>query len=301
MKLLSWTSVQVKEYCESLDNHEKQELYKQVIKEAKGVLESNEIDQLKKLSEVAVAMEEVCKKELIKSLDAENPLREANIVVESGGLTNYLFSLGDSSKLYDLRENKGEALHQAVKSNDVELVKHLLTILLPEKISKMDLDYLHEKLSKAYEEQNLSEDMKIYLENKIRLYGFLCGCKNNMRAIELFANRPEDDYEIDRLLLFVIMEGVEEEELLQKINVMIKLLTKYERFEELEYKVRRLKSELESGKSKYPIEIMQASIEEREKEMLEIEEKYIKPVDLVDERKRLVKQLLGRYEREKLH
>ncbi|APR99047.1 hypothetical protein [Wolbachia endosymbiont of Folsomia candida] len=206
MKLLSWTSVQVQEHCESLDNKEKQELYRQVLKKAKDAIESNDISQLKKLSEVTVVMEEVCEKELIKSCDDENPLREANIVVENKGLTNYLFSLGGSSKLYDLRENKEEALYQAIKSNDVELVKHLLTILLPEKINKMDLDYLHEKLSKAYEEPNLSEDMKIYLENKIRLYGFLCGCKNNIGAIELFANRPEADYEIDRLLLFVIMD-----------------------------------------------------------------------------------------------
>ncbi|APR98609.1 hypothetical protein [Wolbachia endosymbiont of Folsomia candida] len=82
---------------------------------------------------------------------------------------------------------------------------------------------------------------------------------------------------------------------------MIELLTKYERFEELEYKIRRLKSELESGKSKYSTEVIQASIKEREKEMFEIEEKYIKPVNLVDERQRLVKQLLSRYERTKLH
>lgn len=165
----------------------------------------------------------------------------------------------------------------------------------------MDLNYLKEELSKAYEEPNLSEDMKNYLENKIRLYGFLCGCKHNMDPIELFANRPEADYEIDRLLLFVIMEKITEEELLSKINRMIELFKKYERFEELEYKVRRLKSELESGKSKYPTQIIQASIKGREKEMLEIEEKYIKPVNLVDERQKLVKQLLSRYEREKLH
>ncbi|WP_168464811.1 hypothetical protein [Wolbachia endosymbiont of Ctenocephalides felis wCfeT] len=301
MNLLLQTPLEVKKHCESLDNKGKQELYQQVLEDAQDATESNDIDRLKKLSEVAVAIEEVSERELLKPYDDENSLREANIVVESGGLTNYLFSLGDSSKLYDLRENKGEALYQAVKSNDVELVKHLLTILLPEEISKMDLNYLNEALSKAYEEPNLSEDMKNYLENKIRLYGFLCGCKHNMDPIELFANRPEANYEIDKFLLSMIMEKIEEEELLSKINGMIELLKKYEKFNELEYKVRRLKLELESGKSKYSTEVIQDSIKEREKEMEEIEAKYIQPIDLVDERSRLVKQLLSRYERAKLH
>jgi hypothetical protein len=286
------TWARFKEKSNRIPDNGKQELYKQIIEEAKDATENHNIDKLKKLSEIAVAVEEVSERELLKSFDDENPLREANIVVESDGLTNYLFSLGCSSKLYDLRENTGEALYEAIKSDDVELVKHVLTILLPEAISKMDLNYLNEELSKAYEEPNLSKDMKNYLEKKIRLYGFLCGCKNNMGAIELFANRPEADYEIDRLLLFLIVEKVEEEELLCKINGVIELLTKYERFEELEYKVRRLKSELESGKSKYPIEIVQESIEKREKEMREIEEKYIRPTDLVGERERLVKRLL---------
>ncbi|MDD9332049.1 MAG: hypothetical protein PV340_05625 [Wolbachia sp.] len=40
---------------------------------------------------------------------------------------------------------------------------------------------------------------------------------------------------------------------------MIELLKKCEKFNGLEYKVRRLKSELESSKSKYQIEVMQAS------------------------------------------
>ncbi|MDD9332046.1 MAG: hypothetical protein PV340_05605 [Wolbachia sp.] len=143
MRLLSWTSVQVKGHCESLDNKGKQKLYRQVLEKAKIAIESNYIDQLKKLSEVAVAIEESSEKMLLKSFGDGNLLKEANIVVESYWLTNYLFSLGDSLKLYDLRENKEEALYQAVKSNDIELVKHLLIILLSEEISKLDLNYLN--------------------------------------------------------------------------------------------------------------------------------------------------------------
>ncbi|WCR53350.1 MAG: hypothetical protein PG981_000372 [Wolbachia endosymbiont of Ctenocephalides orientis wCori] len=76
------------------------------------------------------------------------------------------------------------------------------------------------------------------------------------------------------------------------INNMIELLKKYEKFAEPEYKVRRLKSELASRKSKYSAEIIKDSIEEREREMNEIEEKYIKSNDLVGERKELVKQFI---------
>lgn len=304
MELLSWTSVQIKEHCKSLDNKGKQKLYGQVLEEAKDAIESNDIDHLKKLSEVAVVIEKVCDRGLLKNFDDENPLRLANIVVENDGLTNYLFSLGDSSKLYDLRENKEDALYKAIKSNDVELVRHLLIVLLPnypEKMEKVDLKDLVVLLSKAYEELDLLDDMRNYLEKKMRFYSFLCNFKSDKDPIELFVSRLETDYEIDKFLLFLIMEKVEVEELLSKINGMIELLKKYERFNELEYKIRRLKSELESGKSKYSTQIIQASIKEREKEMLEIEGKYIKPIDLVDERQRLVKQLLSRYERAKLH
>lgn len=293
MELLSWTSVQIKEYCESLDNRGKQELYSQILEEAKYAIESNDIDQLKKLSEVAVAAEEASERELLKPFDDENPLREANIVVEGDGLTNYLFSIGDSSKLYNLREDKGEALYKAIKSDDVELVKHVLIVLLSddfeEKVDPKDLVAL---LSSAYEELNLSKDMKNYLKKKIGFYSFLCDFKFDKDPIELFANRPEANHEIDKFLLSMIMEKIEEEELLYEINGMIERLKKYEKFDEFEYKVRRLKSELESGEGKYSTEVIQSSIEEREKEMEEIKEKYIKPIDLVDERVRLVKQLL---------
>lgn len=53
---------------------------------------------------------------------------------------------------------------------------------------------------------------------------------------------------------------------------------------DLQYKIRRLKSELES---KYPKE---ASIKEREKEMREME---INPTDLVIRRERLAEQLVA--------
>ncbi|APR97840.1 hypothetical protein [Wolbachia endosymbiont of Folsomia candida] len=293
MKLLLQTSLEVKKHCESLNNKGKQELYRQVMEEAKVAIESNDIDQLKKLSEAAVAMEEVSEKELLESFDDENPLKEANIVVERDGLTNYLFSLGDSSKLYDLRENKEEALYQAIKSDDVELVKHVLIVLLSSDFEgKVDLKGLVKLLSKGYEELNLSKDMKNYLERKIGFCRFLCDFKFDEDPIELFANRSEVDYEIDKFLLSLITKKTKEEELLSEISSMIELLKKYEKFDGLEYKIRRLKSELESGKSKYSTEVIRDSIKEREKEMEKIKEKYIKSVDLIDERKRLVKQLL---------
>lgn len=82
------------------------------------------IDQLKKLSKMAVAIEETI------DLEKFNPLREINIAYVSEGATNYLFSLSDSSELYDLREDKKKAIYHAVRLNDIELVKHLLMILV---------------------------------------------------------------------------------------------------------------------------------------------------------------------------
>lgn len=276
-----------------MDNNRKQELYSQVLKEAKDAIESNDIDQLNKLSEVAVMIEEVCDRGLLKDFDDENPLREANIIVESNGLTNYLFSLGGSSELYDLRENGEDALYQAIKSGDVELVKHLLMVLLPEEMGKADLKELEVLLSKSCEElkKSISKDMINYLEKKIKFYSFLRDFQSSKDPVELFVSRSKADYEIDKFLLSLIVEEVEEEELIYKINGMIELLKKYEKFGELEYKIRRLKSELESDKSKYSTEVIHDSITEREKEILEIEEKYIKPTDLVSERVKLVKQL----------
>ena len=187
--------IKVKKYCEGLDNKEKQEFYRNVLELAKDAAESNEINRLKKLSEVAIGIEEASSKELVKPFDDENPLREANIIVDSGGLTNYLFSLGNSSKLYDLRENTEEALYQAIKSNDVELVKHLLIVLLPDDSErKADLKHLkelEELLSKIHEEleENISQDMKNYLEKRIRFYSFLCDFQSSKDLVELFANQ----------------------------------------------------------------------------------------------------------------
>jgi hypothetical protein len=219
-------------------------------------------------------------------------------------MTNYLFSIGDSSELYDLEENREKAIYQAIKSNDVELVKQLLIVLLPdihfEKISLEHLKELKTSLLKSYEElkPKLSKDMESHLDNELRFYGFLCSNFNLLATkpidikaiIGLFKAQSDVNYQIDKLLLSLIAESVRKEELLEKINNMIELLEKHEKFAELEYKVGRLKSELASGKSKYSAEVIKASIEERENEMKEIEEKYIKPIDLIVERRKLLEQ-----------
>ncbi|WP_410542331.1 hypothetical protein [Wolbachia endosymbiont of Tetranychus urticae] len=279
-----------------MSDQERQELYRNLIKEVQCAAESNDIEQLKKLSEIAVAIEEASSTNLITPFDAENPLREANIIVENNGKTNYLFSLGGSSKLYDLMENTNEAILQAIKSNDVELVKHLLLTLLsddPNKIINEKLTQLKEViqlLSGVYKEK-LSKDIQNYLEKKIRFYSFLCDFKVNENPVEWFVNRSELDCEIDIFLLCLIRREIKEEVLLSEIDNMIELLKKHEEFYELEYKIRRLKSELESSKSKYTAAVIQASIEERKKEMYNIEEKYIRSRDLINEKKRLISYL----------
>src|SRR6266550_1890590 len=87
---------------------------------------------------------------------------------------------------------------------------------------------------------------------------------------------------------YKIAEGLEEGELRLQINQMIETLKKHERFVELEYKVKRLKSELASRKSKNSAEVMKSSIEEREREMREIGDKSDQ---VIREREKLLSRL----------
>ncbi|WP_264703623.1 hypothetical protein [Wolbachia endosymbiont (group A) of Volucella inflata] len=130
------------------------------------------IDQLKKLSKVAVAIEETTDSKLLEKFNDGHPLREVNIAYASGEATNYLFSLSDSSELYDLEENREKAIYQAIKSNDRELVKHLLMILVAGDIEIEFFKELEVLLSGAYEElkENLSQDMKNYLGSVDKKY-----------------------------------------------------------------------------------------------------------------------------------
>ncbi|WP_353277909.1 hypothetical protein [Wolbachia endosymbiont (group A) of Agelastica alni] len=172
VQLLSKTSKQLKEHFALLSS---ESLYNEVLNEVKNTpRDSREgIEQLKKLSKVAVAIEETTD---LEKFNDGHPLREINIAYVSEGAKNYLFSLSDSSELYDLRENRGKAIYQAIKSNDRELVKHLLMILTSGNIKIEFFKELEMLLSGAYEElkEKLSQDMKNYLEKNISLKRFVC-------------------------------------------------------------------------------------------------------------------------------
>ncbi|WP_353277796.1 hypothetical protein [Wolbachia endosymbiont (group A) of Agelastica alni] len=298
VKLLSQTSKQLKEHCALLSSEEKQSLYSKVLNEVKNTPRDSRdgIDQLKKLSKVAVAIEETIDSKLLEKFNDGHPLREINITYASGEATNYLFSLSDSSELYDLEENREKAIYHAIKLNDRELVKHLLMILVAGDIEIEFFKELEMLLSGAYEElkEQLSQDMKNYLEKNISLKRFVCSNVDilvakpvNVRAmINLFIVQSGVNYKIDELLLIKIAEGLEEGELLSQINQMIETLKKHERFMELEYKVRRLKSELASGEEQ--TEAMKSSIEEREREMREIGDKSNQ---VIREREKLLSRL----------
>ncbi|WP_341816485.1 hypothetical protein [Wolbachia endosymbiont (group A) of Agelastica alni] len=299
VQLLSKASKQLKEHCALLSSEEKQSLYSKVLNEVKNTPRDSRdgIDQLKKLSKVAVAIEETIDSKSLEKFNDGHPLREINIAYASGETTNYLFSLSDSSELYDLEENREKAIYQAIKSNDRELVKHLLMILVAGDIEIEFFKELEMLLSEAYEElkENLSQDMKNYLEKNISLKRFVCSNVNilvaepvDVRAmINLFIAQSGVNYKIDELLLIKIAGALEEGELCLQINQMIELLMRQERFLELEYKVRRLKSELASGKSKYSDEVMKFIIEEREREMRGVEDKSDQ---IISEREKLFKQ-----------
>lgn len=98
------------------------------------------------------------------------------------------------------------------------------------------------------------------------------------------------NYKIDELLLIKIAEGLEGGELHREINQMIETLKKHERFVELEYKVKRLKSELASGESKYSDEVIKSSIKERERER-EMREIGDKSDQVIKEREKLLSRL----------
>ncbi|MCM1002400.1 hypothetical protein [Wolbachia pipientis] len=306
VQFLSKTSKQLKKHCALLSNEEKQSLYNEVLEEVKNTPRNSQgnIDKLKKLSKVAVAIEETTDSKLLEQFNDGHPLREVNIAYVSGEATNYLFSLGDSSELYDLKENREKAIYQAIKSNDRELVKHLLMILTSDEIEIEFFKELETLLSGVYEElkENLSQDMKNYLEKNISLKRFVCSNVDvliakpvDMQAVvNLFIVQSGVNYKIDELLLIKIAEGLEEGELLSQINQMIETLREHERFVELEYKVRRLKSELASGKSKYSDEVIKFSIEEREREMGEIGDRSNQ---VISEREKLLSRLSNRASR----
>ncbi|WP_264736093.1 hypothetical protein [Wolbachia endosymbiont (group A) of Rhinocyllus conicus] len=306
MDLLSYSTEKLKKHCQLLDDEEKIILYEQLLDKAKDILENSRdnVSELKKISKAAVAIEETTDKQLLEKFNDDHPLREVDILIYSPqGNTEYLFSIDNSSELYDLKEDKEKALYNAVKLNDVELVKKLLMILSPTEVSNFDTKYLEELkilLSGIHKELQLSQDMKNYLEKTIKFYSFLCSNFNllvtnptDVKAIiDLFAAQPNIDYQIDKLLLSFIVRDVEEKKLNSEISHMIELLEQHERFAELEYKVRRLRSEFASGKSRYSAEVIRNSIAEREKEMREIEKKYVRPNDLISKRQKLLKQLL---------
>ncbi|AGJ98933.1 hypothetical protein wNo_05110 [Wolbachia endosymbiont of Drosophila simulans wNo] len=306
MDLLSYSTEKLKKHCQLLDDEEKIILYEQLLDKAKDILENSRdnVSELKKISKAAVAIEETTDKQLLEKFNDDHPLREVDILIYSPqGNTEYLFSIDNSSELYDLKKDKDKALYNAVKSNDVELIKKLLMILVPEKVSNFDTKYLEElkiSLSGIHKELQLSQDMKNYLVKTIKFYSFLCSNFSLLVAnptdvkaiINLFATQPNIDYQIDKLLLSFIVKDVEEKKLNSEIKHMIELLEQHERFVELEYKVRRLRSEFACGKSRYSAEVIRNSIAEREKEMREIEKKYVRPNDLISERQKLLKQLL---------
>lgn len=299
VQLLSKASKQLKEHCALLSSEEKQSLYSEVLNEVKNTPRNSRggIDQLKKLSKVAVAIEETIDSKLLEKFNDGHPLREVNIAIYAPEeAKNYLFSSSDSSELYDLKEDREKAIYQAIKSNDRELVKHLLMILTSGDIEIEFFKELETLLSEIYEElkEKLSQDMKNYLEKNISLKRFVCNNVDvliakpvDIRAmINLFIVQSGVNYKIDELLLIKIAEGLEEGELRSQINQMIETLKKHERFVELEYKVRRLKSELASGEEQ--AEAMKSSIEEREREMKEIGNKSDQ---VIREREKLLSRL----------
>ncbi|MDR0288959.1 MAG: hypothetical protein LBH78_02830 [Rickettsiales bacterium] len=112
-KFLSKTPKQMREHCALLSSEEKQGLYSEVLNEVKNTPKNSRdgIDKLKKLSKVAVAIEGTADSKLLEQFNDGHPLREVSIAYVLGEATNYLFSLSDSSELYDLKEDREKAIY----------------------------------------------------------------------------------------------------------------------------------------------------------------------------------------------
>ena len=296
------------------------------MEKAKEAIENTK--QIKTLSRVAIIIEETIDKELLKLFNDDHPFRDVNIVTyTSEGNANYLFSVGDSSELYDVKEGREKALYQAIKSNDVEIIKHLLMILVPENIflerpielelsthniginsdqkykireigtndiRKIDLKYLKELeilLQQFYEKlkPSIAKDMGSYLKKKLRFYHFLCDARVSEKTTFDLIELFKAQGEIDYQIDLLLLSLIAES--IEKEELREKINTMID----LLGKYRKFE-ELEYKVRRLKLELANGkadkeSLERRKNEMREIEAKYIKGTDLAGERDKLVKQL----------
>nr|AGK87115.1 putative rhoptry protein [Wolbachia endosymbiont of Ceratosolen solmsi] len=209
-RLLSKTPEQLREYCESLGYEDKQNLYKQVVDEAKG----KRLRELKQLSKLATAIEKTTDKKLLKPFRGDdNPLNGVVILSFFGKLSRRLLLIMHSS-VYD------KSLKQ--------------------------LDELDELLPQMYGElrPKLTSSMRNYAERELRFSNFLRDNIDTFKllekaehgsieerkkaAIALFIRQPELNFQGDVFLLGLISQhiGVFRNHVKRKVDDLIDSLEK---------------------------------------------------------------------------
>lgn len=332
MECLLYPDEQLKQYCQGLNDKERQDLYKRVLEKAKETIENTkDISQIKMLSRAAVVIEETTDKELLEPFNDDHPFRDVNIVTYSPeGNANYLFSIGDSSELYDVKEDREKALYQAIKSNDVEIIKHLLVILVPEdiflerpielEISTHEVSYTYVKAGQAYKLKDMGTDdirkidLKYLQELEVLLQQFYEELKPGLtKDMENYLKKKLKFYNFlcnakvnEKNLSGLIKLFSAQSEINYQIDLLLlSLIAENMEKEELRKKINnmidllekyRKFEELEYKVRRLKLELADGkadkeSLEKQENEMREIEAKYIKVTDLAGERDELVKQL----------
>ncbi|APR98653.1 hypothetical protein [Wolbachia endosymbiont of Folsomia candida] len=223
-RLLSKTPKQLREYCESLSNEDKQNLYeqyKQTVDEAKG----KSLEELLKLIKLAIAIERTIDKKLLESCCSDD---------------HPFYPVATFIFLNKLSRRLTLIMHSSCDKNFKEL------------------DELDELLPQMYEElrPKLTSDMRNYTEKGLRFSNFLRDNIDTFRFLEkaehgslaerkkaaiklirLFIRQPELNLQGDVFLLGLISDYIDvfRKWLKCKVDALIDLLKKgLEKLEDLE-------------------------------------------------------------------
>ena len=249
-QLLSKTPGQLKTYCESLGDKDKQDLYKRAIDEAKG----KTLKELKQLSTLATAIEKTMDKNLLEPFyNSDNPFNKTAVLEFIGKLCRRLILITNPFSDKDLRQLE-------------ELDK-----LLPDMYEKLKLrltNHMKSYVEKELKSNNfLRENISTFVLLKRAEIGSEEERKRAMnKLVDVFMFQPVLNYKVDVFILFIILKNIKgfwgEMEIEPELSSLVILLSEdANKLECLEDKIEMIEEE---GK---------VSAAECRKEMEEVEEK----------------------------
>ncbi|WP_353282436.1 hypothetical protein [Wolbachia endosymbiont (group A) of Myopa testacea] len=304
-QLLSQTSEQLKEYCKTLSNEKKHNLYKQLIDEAKG----KKLVELGELTKLATAIEEeTADEKLLEYFDDEdNPFNAKAIISFFGKLSRRLMFI----------------MHPSTYGKDFKKLNEL-DKLLPEMYEKLKPRLTNDRYLRNHAEKELRfsnflrDNIDVFrLLEDAEIYGSVEKRKEaTIELIRLLTIQPELNYGGDKFILDLILDhikvfGKEVRSLESDINVLIDLLEesieRKEMEENLDSNVKnQMKKRIEESKDKEEVEnlksdisvfidLLDKRIEEFEANLEEVkkcrDEAEKTEKEVMDKRNKVVKQL----------